>query len=64
MLLKNYDEDDTVQDDQICLWKDPFYGMVWYAMLCYGMLWDFNAMLWDFCAYDVKDKHSATVPYV
>ena len=52
------------------------HSMVWYAMLCYamvwygkyGMLWDFNAMLWDFYAmlcyamvYVVKDKHSATV---
>ena len=53
-----------------------WYGMVCYAMLSYamiwygkyGMLWDFNAMLWDSYAmlcyamvYVVKDKHSATV---
>ena len=59
-----------------CFWKEPFCGMVCYAMLSfaivwygkYGTLWDFNAMLWDFYAmlcwamvYDGKDKHSATV---
>ena len=52
---------------RVILW----YSMVWYAMLSYamvwyekyGMLWNFNAMLWDFYAkvYVVKDKHSATV---
>ena len=62
-----------------CFWKESFYGIVWYAMLSYamvwygkyGMLWDFNAMLWDFYAmlcyamfYVVKDKHSATILYI
>ena len=77
MLLNKYDEHDCVQDKQmffkrVILW----FGMIWYAMRSYamvwygkyGMLWDFNAMLWDFYAmlcydmvYVVKDKLSATV---
>ena len=77
MLLKKYNEHDSVQDKQIFLKRVIlWYGMVCYAMLSYamvwygkyGMRWDFNAMLWDFCAllcyamvYVVKDKHSATV---
>ena len=37
-----------------------FYAMVWYGN--YGMLWVFNAKLWDFTAMVnvVKDEHSAT----
>ena len=72
MFLKKYYEHDSVQDKQIFLKRVIiWYGMLCYAMLSYamvwygkyGMLWDFNAMLWGFYAmvYVVKDKHSATV---
>ena len=54
-----------------CFWKDSFYGMVCYAILCYGMEWKVwyeismlcyeISMLWYDMVYVVKDKQSATV---
>ena len=68
MLLKNYDEHDSVQYNK-CFWKESLFGMVWYAMLCYPMLWYSMesmlsyeiSMLFYAMVYFVKDKHSATV---
>ena len=48
ILLKKYDEHDSVQDKQMFLKKCNsmiWNGLVCYAILCYGMVW--NAMLWD-----------------
>ena len=71
MLLKKYDEHDSEQDKQIVFWKDSFYGMVCYAILCYGMVlkvWyamRFQCYAMRFLCYAivyvVKDKHSVTV---
>ena len=57
MLFKKYNAHDSVQDKQMFL-KESFCGMVCYAMLSYGlvwfgkygMLWNVNAILWDFYA--------------
>ena len=40
MLLKKYDEDDSVQDNEMFLKRVIlWYGMVCYAMQCYPMVW-------------------------
>ena len=74
-MLKNYDKHDSVQYNK-CFWKESLFGMVWYAMLCYPMLWYSMesmlsyeismlcyeiSMLFYAMVYFVKDKHSATV---
>ena len=57
MLLKKYDEHDSIQDKKMFLKRAiQWYGMLCYDMLSYamawhgkyGMLWNFNSMLWDF----------------
>ena len=56
-----------------------WYGMVWYSMLCYPMLWygmesmvsyEISMLCYDMSmlcyamVYVVKDKYSATVPFI
>ena len=62
-MIENYDERDGILDEHMLLKR----VIVWYALLSYGMVWDFYALLWDLYAmlyYGLcykRNKHSATV---